>query len=71
MGAGDDAVCDPQLRVRGVQGLRVVDASVLPTVPRGNTNAPVVMAAEKAVDLLRGASVPAQGRPASAPVTTP
>jgi choline dehydrogenase len=53
MGASDDDVCDPQLRVRGVVGLRVVDASVMPTVPRGNTNAPVIMIAEKAVDLLR------------------
>jgi choline dehydrogenase len=46
-------VCDPQLRVRGVSGLRVADASVMPTITRGNTNAPVIMIAEKAVDLLR------------------
>ena len=59
MGPADDDVCDPQLRVRGVAGLRVVDASALPAVPRGNTNAPVIMLAEKAVDLVRGA-VPAQ-----------
>jgi choline dehydrogenase len=56
MGAGEDAVCDGQLRVRGVDGLRVADASVLPMVPRGNTNAPVIMVAEKAVDLLLGAA---------------
>jgi choline dehydrogenase len=48
------AVVDPELRVRGVAGLRVVDASVMPTVPRGNTNAPVIALAERAADLLRG-----------------
>jgi choline dehydrogenase len=53
MGAADDAVCDPQLRVRGVDGLRVADASVMPTVTRGNTNAPVIMIAERAIDLIR------------------
>ncbi|MGW0043260.1 GMC family oxidoreductase [Rhodococcus sp. NPDC003348] len=54
MGDGEGAVVDSELRVRGVEGLRVVDASVMPTVTRGNTNAPTVMIAEKAADLLRG-----------------
>jgi choline dehydrogenase-like flavoprotein len=50
------AVVDPELRAFGVSGLRVVDASVFPTVPRGNTNAPTIMAAEKAADLIAGHS---------------
>ena len=59
MGPAEDDVCDPELRVRGVAGLRVVDASAFPAVPRGNTNAPVIMLAERAADLMRGV-VPAQ-----------
>lgn len=53
MGTGERAVVDPQLNVHGVEGLRVVDASVMPAVPRGNTNAPTIMVAEKATDLIR------------------
>ena len=53
MGTDDRAVVDPELRVHGIAGLRVVDASVMPTIPRGHTHAPTVMIAEKAVDLIR------------------
>ena len=54
MGQGEQAVVDPELKVYGVEGLRVADASVMPVVPRGNTNAPSIMIGEKAADLLRG-----------------
>src|SRR3954449_8694107 len=53
MGTDVDAVVDPQLRVHGVDGLRVADASVMPTLVRGNTNAPTIMIAERASDLIR------------------
>jgi choline dehydrogenase len=56
MGPEEDAVVDLELRVRGFEGLRVVDASVMPTVPRGNTNAPTIAIAERAADLIRGIS---------------
>ncbi len=58
MGLGGDAVVDPELRVRGIDSLRVVDASVMPEIIGGNTNVPTIMIAEKAADLIRGRSLP-------------
>ena len=60
MGHDPMAVVDPQLRVHGVAGLRVADASIMPTVPGGNTNATAIMIGELASDLVRGRRLPAQ-----------
>jgi choline dehydrogenase-like flavoprotein len=53
MGSDPMAVVDARLQVHGIHGLRIVDCSVMPTVPGGNTNAPAVMIAEKAVEFIR------------------
>jgi choline dehydrogenase-like flavoprotein len=53
MGSGDEAVVDPQLRVHGLDGVRVCDASIFPVIPGGNTNAPAMMVAERGADLIR------------------
>ncbi|SDO18603.1 GMC family oxidoreductase [Actinacidiphila guanduensis] len=56
MGADEDAVVDADLRLRGIEALRVVDASVMPSIPRGHTHAPTVMIAERAADLILAAA---------------
>jgi len=57
MGTDELAVVDPQTRVHGIEGLRVVDSSIFPTIPNGNLNAPTIMVAERASDLIRGREV--------------
>ncbi|MEM7269057.1 MAG: GMC oxidoreductase, partial [Pseudomonadota bacterium] len=52
MGVDAAAVVDPQMRVNGVEGLRVIDASVMPTITSGNTNSPTIMIAEKAAEIV-------------------
>jgi len=65
MGTDELSVVDPQTRVHGIEGLRIVDSSIFPTIPNGNLNAPTIMVAERAADLIRGKGVLP---PSSAPV---
>jgi choline dehydrogenase-like flavoprotein len=71
MGLDDLSVVDPELRVWGVEGLRVVDASVMPAVPSGNCHAGILMIAERASDLIRGTADPAKGSPTTASEAIP
>ena len=54
MGTDEMAVVDPDTKVHGIEGLRVVDSSIFPTIPNGNLNAPTIMVAERAADIIRG-----------------
>ncbi|MXO58790.1 choline dehydrogenase [Altererythrobacter salegens] len=65
MGVGEDAVVDGELRVRGIDGLRIADASIMPMITSGNTNLPCIMIGEKAADLIRGRQLPISELPPS------
>lgn len=70
MGTDEHAVVDPALRVNGITGLRVADASVIPVIPTCNTQAPVVAIAERAADLIRHGPPPTRNRPTTDPQPT-
>jgi choline dehydrogenase len=57
IGVDEMAVVDSELRVRGIENLRVIDASVFPTIPNGNLNAPTMMLAERGADMLKGSTL--------------
>ena len=69
MGTDDMSVVDPQTRVRGIDNLRVVDSSIFPTIPNGNLNAPTIMVAERAADLIKSVGMlpPSQAKVSMAP----
>jgi choline dehydrogenase len=54
MGEDDMAVVDSETRVHGIEGLRIVDSSIFPTIPNGNLNGPTIMLAERAADIIKG-----------------
>jgi choline dehydrogenase len=63
IGSPEQGVVDPELRVHGIERLRIADCSVMPTVTRGNTHAPAVMIGERCADLLTGSGVASTGSP--------
>ena len=68
IGPAGEAAVDPDLRLHGIEALRVADCSVMPTVVRGNTHAPAVMIGERCAELMRGRAASAPARPEPSPV---